>query len=297
MAEKPAISLQAWNWAAADVLEQARAADRLGFDTYWLAEHYVVPKEVNSDYPLTAGRARHIMSPDTHLHDLFCLLGAVAGATQRLRVGTAINVVPLNHPLHLARATTTLHAASGGRLLYGTGAGWAADEFNAFGVPIAERGGRLQETFEILRKAWAGGFFKHSGRYFDFAELQITPAPTPIPLIGGGRSDAALRRTAKLADGWISYGALDLDTALQLRDRLETLRAEAGVRDRPFEYYLRLDVASPEEADRFAREGFNHLIFWVEAFWPRDPDVPLSEKQRTLADAAARFGLEPKGAF
>jgi hypothetical protein len=94
-----------------------------------------------------------------------------------------------------------------------------------------------------------------------------------------------------LADGWISYGGLTLEAALQLREQIEKLRVEAGTAARPFEYYLRLDTPTPEEADRFAGEGFSNLIFWVDAFWPRGAETPLEAKREALVDAARRFGL------
>jgi len=294
MVTKPTTSLSAYDWAATDALAQARAADDFGFHAYWFGEHYLVPGHFTSDHPVGGpGAAQRILAPTIRIYDLFCLLGAVAGATRRLRVGTAINIAPLNNPLLLARSTATLHDVSGGRLLYGVGAGWAEEEFQILGVPFSERGGRLGETIDILRKAWAGGFFEHHGRHFNYPPLQITPHPTPTPLIGGGNSPAALRRTARMADGWISSGNVTLEAALKLRDELEGLRAEAGTRDRPFTYYVRPEAATPEEADRFAAEGFENLIFWIQNFWSQDAAVSLDENRERLKVAAKAFGLQP----
>ena len=104
-------------------------------------------------------------------------LGAVAGATTRLRLATGIYILPLRHPLITARSAATLQNASGGRLLLGIGAGWLVEEFAALDVPFDERYGRLVETIEIIRAAWAGGPFDYHGKYFSFDPIQLTSRP------------------------------------------------------------------------------------------------------------------------
>jgi uncharacterized OB-fold protein len=126
-------------------------------------------------------REDDILAPSVRIYDPWFLLGAVAGATETLKIGTAICIAPLNNPLLLARATVTAHDVSGGRFRLGLGAGWLREEFDAVGVPFEERGTRLDETIEILKNAWKGGFFEHEGPHFKFGPVQITPhAPADL---------------------------------------------------------------------------------------------------------------------
>ena len=169
--------------------------------------------------------------------DPFVLLGAAAALTDRATLGTAVLLLPLRHPVLIARSALTLDGMSGGRLVLGAGVGGERPaDFEAAGVRKEERGARADEAIEILRALWAGGPVSHRGRFFAFSDLQLqAPAVQPVlPIwIGGrmggeGRSrDAALRRTARTGDGWFPYQV----TPEQFAAGAERLRAywtEAG---------------------------------------------------------------------
>jgi len=117
--------------------------------------------------------------------------------------------VPLRPPGLIAKMVSSLDHLTEGRLIFGVGAGGEfSKEFELCGVPLSERGSRLTESMEILRKIWRGGPASHQGRHFQFGEVAMQPPPRQRggpPMWCGGRSDAALARAAKLADGWISY--------------------------------------------------------------------------------------------
>jgi probable F420-dependent oxidoreductase len=204
VSRKPTVGITTYNYSPEDILNLAVHADRLGFEGLWFGEHYVIPENYGSHHPTKTGNATEsaIISPTIRIYDPWFLLGAVAGATKRLKIGTAICIVPLNNPLLLARHTTTAHDISGGRFLFGTGAGWLKEEFDALGVPFNERGSRLDETIAILRKAWAGGYFAHEGKHFQFESLQISPHPVKVPLVCGGNTGPALRRVAGSTPRW-----------------------------------------------------------------------------------------------
>ena len=155
-------------------------------------------------------------------------LGAVAGATTRIGLATGMYILPLRHPLAVARATCTLQEVSGGRFRLGIGAGWLREEFVALDVPFESRGARLEEAVEVVRRAWRGGPFAYRGDHFAFDEVQITPRPTPVPLVLGGNSPRALRRAATLGDGWFSSGTPSLPEAIRMRDELSRLRDQTG---------------------------------------------------------------------
>lgn len=299
MSRQPTFGITTYNYAPQDLLNLARHAERLGFESLWAGEHYVIPKRYVGHHPSRKetpadqndARDKTIIGDDVKIYDPWFLLGAVAGATTRLKLGTAICIAPMNNPLLLARATVTAHDVSGGRFLLGTGAGWLKEEFDAVGVPFEERGARLDETIEILRKAWAGGYFSHEGKHFRFGELQITPHPTPVPLVCGGNSGPALRRVARVADAWLNSAQVTLEEALALRDTIEEARRAHGTGNRPFEYFLRPYAPYGETVEGFLREGFRNLVLWGPDVWPNEPTVPLEAKVARLEAVARELGV------
>jgi len=304
VSRQPTFGITTYNYAPRDLLNLARHAERLGFEGLWFGEHYVIPRAYVGHHPSRKetpsdqndARDKAIIGDDVRIYDPWFLLGAVAGATSRLKVGTAICIVPMNNPLLLARATATAHDVSGGRFLLGAGAGWLKEEFDAVGVPFEERGSRLDETIEILRKAWAGGYFSHEGKHFQFGELQITPHATPVPLVCGGNSGPALRRVARVADAWLNSAQVTLEEALALRDTIEAARKAQGTERRAFEYFLRPHAPYAETVEGFLREGFRNLVLWGPDVWPNDPDMPLEAKVARLEGVARELGVSAPAA-
>jgi probable F420-dependent oxidoreductase len=136
-------------------------------------------------------------------------LAVAAGATTHVGLLSSIVITPLHHPVMLAKEASVVDQASGGRLTLGLGVGGEfPGEFRALGVPTGERGARTDETIRILRKLWAGGAASHRGKHFAFDDVSLVPAPAqpggPKVWIGG-RTDAAMRRAARLGDGWLPY--------------------------------------------------------------------------------------------
>lgn len=152
---------------------------------------------------------------------------AVLGAhSQRLRLGTAVYLLPLRHPVPVAKQVATLDRLVEGRLDFGVGVGGEfVNEYAACGVPIAERGARLTESIEVLRALWSGESVTREGRFFPLRDVRMLPRPTQrdVPVLCGGRSDAALARAGRLSDGWIAY----VVTAEQYRDGLAKISAAA----------------------------------------------------------------------
>ena len=162
---------------------------------------------------------------------------------------------------------------------------------DAVGVPFNERGSRLDETIEILQKAWAGGYFSHQGKHFQFESLQISPHPVKVPLVCGGNSGPALRRVATVADAWINSAHVSLEEALEMRDIIERERQARGTASRPFEYYMR--PHTNKDVEGFLREGFENIVLWGPNVWTNDPNVPLEDKIAQLEGAARELGIEP----
>jgi probable F420-dependent oxidoreductase len=293
VSRKPTVGITTYNYSPEDILNLAVHADRLGFEGLWFGEHYVIPENYGSHHPTKTGNATEsaIISPTIRIYDPWFLLGAVAGATKRLKIGTAICIVPLNNPLLLARHTTTAHDISGGRFLFGTGAGWLKEEFDALGVPFNERGSRLDETIAILRKAWAGGYFAHEGKHFQFESLQISPHPVKVPLVCGGNTGPALRRVAEVADAWINSSMVTLEEALELRETIESERRARGTASQSFEYFVRPHTVDPEDVGGFVREGFDNIVLWGPNVWPNTSDLTLDEKIAGLERVARDLGV------
>jgi probable F420-dependent oxidoreductase len=218
--------------------------------------------------------------------DPWVTIGAMAAATTRLRFGTMVFILPLRHPLEVAKAVGTAAVLSGGRVLLGAGAGWIREEYEALGVDFATRGRRYDEMIAVLRKAWTGAMVEHRGAHFDLGRFQMSPAPAaPVPIAIGGTSDAALRRAARLGDGWIGTGQ-GVDEALALLGRLRALRAEAGRATAHFEAIVPL--ATPPEPDALARladAGMTATTAWP-FLYTLGPASTLAAKR----DAMLRFG-------
>src|SRR5271154_7285956 len=165
----------------------ALRAEALGFADVWVSEHIIVP------------RASFPRSPI--FYDPVLTLTWVAAVTERVRLGTSVLVLPMRHPLPLAKELATLHNLSGGRLILGVGVGWLEPEFAALGVPFNERGRRMDEGIAMMRAGWSQDPVSFSARTIPavVADMRSLPQPVkPIPIWIGGSSEPALRRALRL---------------------------------------------------------------------------------------------------
>jgi probable F420-dependent oxidoreductase len=171
---------QPWSQLYTELLDQASYAEELGFDSIWLSEHH--------------------FTDEGYLPSMPVVLGALSERTSRVRLGTAVLLAPLHHPLKLAEDLAVVDQLSGGRLDVGLAPGYRPKEFSVLDVPKRERGTRTDETIELLRLAWTGETFSYSGQHFQFSDVIVTPPPaqSPAPPIWiGGSSLAAARRAAR----------------------------------------------------------------------------------------------------
>ena len=223
-------------------------------------------------------------------------LAFLAAWTERLRIGTAVLLLPLYHPVVVAKQLADLDARSGGRVSVGIGVGGEFPaEFDAVGVPLAERGQRTDEAMEILRLLWAGGRKTHHGKFFRFDDIELRPVRTPgtkgmqehgPPLIVSGRKPPAMRRAARLGDGWMPYLVSPDAYARSVR----AIRDEAQKAGRDlagFEWLLYLYCSVRRDGDR-AREdvaGFLGRAYGGKPAAMLDRIAPAG----TPADVAARL--------
>lgn len=207
-------------WATADHLDRlARRAEELGYDSVWAFQRLLHP--VDHDWG----------APYHQVLDPLTALPFVAGRTSRIRLGVAVVNLPFYAPVVLSKALTTVDIVSGGRLDVGLGLGWAAEEFEAVGVPLAERGARAEEFVTCLRTTWTDDEPEFHGRFYQLPRCRVDPKPVQRPhppLLMGGGAEVALRRIGRLADGWISSSRMDLTTIGTSIDVVRSAAAEAG---------------------------------------------------------------------
>jgi probable F420-dependent oxidoreductase len=189
-------------------------ADRRGFDSLWGVDHVVMPRHVESRYVLPrqpAAIAEDAVSAQLAPNfELATTLAFVAAITDRIKLGSAVAVLPIRNALLNARQLATIDRYSGGRLLCGVGAGWLKEEADAMGAPWDRRGARTDEHIALLRAIWTarGPHVEFHGEFWDVPPMDPEPRPVqqPIPILVGGHSDAAIDRAARLGDGWIAAG-------------------------------------------------------------------------------------------
>src|ERR1700731_4548252 len=198
------------------IRRHARRAEDLGLSDVWVSEHIIVPRAQFPRSPL--------------FYDPILTLTWVAAVTERVRLGTSVIVLPMRHPLPLAKELSTLHNLSGGRLILGVGVGWLEAEFAALGVPFRERGRRMDEGIAMMRAVWSQDPVSFAARHIPAVveDMRMLPQPVkPIPIWIGGSSEAALTRAVKLAEGW--HGSrLSPEEAAPIVRRLREQRPEAG---------------------------------------------------------------------
>lgn len=222
---KFAITISQLNPAAFD--EVAVAADACGFESLWLAEHLVLPLRMEGQ--LTPGEEHPPIPAHLPVYDAPAYLSYLAAKTTRIRLGTFVYLLGIRHPFIGARAFATLDHVSGGRAICGVGVGWLRTEWEAAGLDPRSRGRRLDEAIAVCRLLWSEPVVEHRGEHVSFEPVAFEPKPVqqPLPVHIGGESEAALRRAARLGDGWLGMEHTPASAAAQVA-RLRRYAEEAG---------------------------------------------------------------------
>jgi probable F420-dependent oxidoreductase len=246
------------------IIAVAEAAESLGYSTAWVIDHLVLPAKVEGGYPF---------NPLDPFLEPITVLGALALRTSRIKLGTAVLVLPYRHPVYTAKALATVDVLSGGRLVVGVGAGWMEPEFAALGIPIAERGSRTNETIDVLKALWTEEVPAYNGRHFQFSDIKFVPQPVQKPrppILVGGITKGALQRVAYRADGWIALGKSPADLVKPL-ETLRGLAAKAG--RKPGELHSSMVPTSApsleqviDDLPRYAELGVQHLYLSMRAW-------------------------------
>lgn len=226
-----------------------RACEELGYSAVWAPEHIVFFERYDSKYPYTDDGSV-FFTPDQGIYDPIMVCQEIAAVTSTLKVATSVLIATERHPLLTAKLAMTLDHFSGGRFILGVGSGWSAEEYAALGISFERRGARLDEYIEVMRACWSDPVVEHHGEFVDFADVLLNPKPLrpdSIPILVGGDSGPAMRRAARLGDGWYGWWA-----NYELEPHMEKLRehmAEHGRDDDSFQIKLGIPIGSetPEE--------------------------------------------------
>jgi probable F420-dependent oxidoreductase len=228
--------------------ELARAAEEAGFSSVALPDSLFYSETVSADYPYTPDGSR-FWTQATPWADPLVAAAAMGAVTDRITFYTSVLKLGSRNPVLLARQVGSVAALTGGRFGLGLGVGWSPEEFAWCGAPYERRGKRVDEAIDVLRLILGGGMVEYHGEFFDFDKLRMSPTPpSRVPFYIGGHTEVALRRAARVGDGW-SSAMMKFDDLRDTITRLRELLAEQGRADDPFEYQAVC-------IDRFGLEGY-----------------------------------------
>lgn len=251
----------------------AKKAEELNFESVWIPEHLAIPVSINSPYPYSED-GKFPGGPNAALHDSFVALSFVAACTEKIKLGTGVFVLPLRNPLAVAKAAASVDVLSQGRLLFGIGIGWLEEEFQATGMNFQDRAPRGREWVKILKALWTQETPEYAGRFHSFEPIGFNPKPVQKPhppIIFGGETRAALKRTAALGDGWygVRYTPESVKPQLAL---LKELTQQAGRDFSEIEISVGFEPGTEMTLDnvkQFQDVGVHRLMTFAPGFIPR----------------------------
>lgn len=270
----------------------AQAAEAVGFDALYAPEHVVFFPSYTSKYPYTADGNPNF-GPDTGLYDPLFVAAAATSVTTTLRVATSVMILPERPALLVAKEVMTLDHLAGGRFDLGVGIGWSDEEYAALGVPFERRGRRCDEYIEAIRVAWRDERATYKGEFVNFEDVVLLPKPLngTVPIIIGGDSEAAMRRAARLGDGWYGWWASG-----ELEPHLDKLRSILAAEGRNHDAGFSLRVGLPigrETPDEVAAKAAEAARLGVDEFVV-GAGVRANGFEAQLAAWASAVGATPK---
>jgi probable F420-dependent oxidoreductase len=267
------------------LIELARTAEECGYASIALPDSIFYSEQVAAAYPYTPDGNR-FWTRDTPWLDPLIAAASMAAATTRIRFYTQVLKLGPRNPVLLARQVNSVASLTGDRFGLGVGLGWTPEEFEWCGAPFDHKGARADESIEILRLILGGGMVEYHGKHFSFDKLQMSPTPAhPVPIYVGGHTEAALRRAARVGDGWTS-------AMMRIQELRTTIARLAELRDE----YGRTEVGFEIQAvctNRFGLDGYREqaecgvtdaiVMPWV--FYGNGIDADLTAKK----DGVRRF--------
>ncbi|MCB0975071.1 MAG: TIGR03619 family F420-dependent LLM class oxidoreductase [Actinobacteria bacterium] len=269
------------------LLPLARSAEAAGFDSITMPDSVFYPRNTDASYPYSPNGER-FWDEETPFVDPWVAIPAMAAVTERIDFFTNVLKAPLREPLLLAKTVSSAAAMAPGRIGVGVGLSWIPEEFEWLNQDMRTRGARLDEIIQILRATMSGQWTAFQGRHYCFGELMIKPAPgARVPIFVGGHSEPALRRAARLGDGWISVVTSPEELAITV-DRLDTLRGEYARDTEPFEIVATPLVGPDPDGFKATQEaGATNAITVPWYLYPGD-----SSELRHQLESIERFAQE-----
>jgi probable F420-dependent oxidoreductase len=279
----------------------AIAAEEAGYHSFTVPDSIAYPETSDSEYPYTSDGEREFLEGKPFIEP-FSLIPALGAVTRTLRFTTFVVKLPIRHPVLVAKQAASVAVLTQDRFGFGVGLSPWPDDFRITGTEWTSRGRRMDEMIEIIRGLTrppaqtpanapylAGDYFSYRGQHYDVPSIKLCPVPRrPIPILVGGHADAALRRAARLGDGWMHAGggqAADLGGALR---RLAELRREYGREGEPFEIHvISLDGFTPDGVRRLEDQGVTDAIVGFRNAYAPD-DQTLEHKLAALRSFADR---------
>ena len=254
-------------------------AEELGFDGISMPESICYPKEAESKYPYNEDGSREFLDNEPFI-DPFILVAHMAASTQKLRFTTQVMKLALRQPVMVAKMITSLGIITNNRFSCGCGISPWQEDFEAAQVPWAGRGKRMNEIIDIVKGLMDGEYFGYQGDVFQIPELKLCPAPSvPVPILLGGHSEPALKRAARVGDGWIGAGG-SLEDMARMVARVNELRKEYGRDHLPFEFHATSEYGYTVDGVEQLREiGMTDITIAFRNVYASDPDTKTLEQK------------------
>lgn len=271
-----------------DYLEIARAADESGWDCISMPDSIFFPQVNESDYPYADTEMVRNALEHVPVLDAIVAMSMMATVTKHIHLYPGVLKIPVRQPIVLAKALTSLAYMTNNRIKLGAGLSPWKEDFIHNGVTWEGRGARMDECLEIIRGVSTGEYFGYHGEYYDFAPVKLSPVPSaPIPIIIGGHAKPALRRAARIGDGWMSANS-DFESLCGFMDQINAYRDEFGTSDKPFEFHcLDSQAQSVDHFKRLVDVGVTHAC--VTPWDPYNPAVGIREKLDGIKQFANLF--------
>lgn len=263
----------------------AQAAEQAGYHAFTVPDSICFPKESDTKYPYNADGNREFLEGKPFI-DPFALVAALGAVTERLRFSTFVIKLPIREPVLAAKQATSVAYLVRDRLNLGVGLSPWPEDYAVTHTQWKRRGARMDEMMEILRGLATGEYFEYHGEFYDIPAIKLCPVPQRMPILVGGHADPALRRAARLGDGWMHGGGKDdLDVLLE---KLATYRLEAGREKEPFEIHvISMDGFTVDGVKRLEEKGVTDVIVGFRNSYAPD-DQTLQQKLDALRGFADR---------
>lgn len=266
-----------------ELMELAPVCEAAGFEGIMLADHLFAPEQYTSRYPYDES-GEPPFDHQTPFPEVFATISALAQVTTKLRFLPNVYILPLRHPIEIAKDVSTAAVYSKNRTVLGLGAGWLREEFEIMGQPFEKRGRRMDEQLPILQKLLAGEVVSADGEFYQFDALRINPVPTEkVPMWIGGMNQAALRRAGQFGDGWTGAGTTFEET-VGILEELQRQRARFGRQDEPFDCLIPLtQQLPPDQMAKLIELGMTGTVSWPLQF-QLPPGHTLEDKKAKLLE-------------